>query len=213
MKRRIAIGRIIGLLLALFCISQAVHWFVEANRHNDRFQQWLTDRPMETAIDLSRPGETTAPFRQTCSISHGEAVFLDCDVDIESHEAFVELVQGLSATITITDAKGSEVKIAPISQDTVYYRNGELELGGFVPFEKGDYTALIRIESGAPALAGKRQTLYAAYQLCGLEQMPALIMRAVAVVAGVVGLISAACVLPGLFRNGIWRALPTPGSS
>lgn len=40
------------------------------------FEQWQTAKPFEGAIDLSRPGKHVFPFEQTCSISHGETVWL-----------------------------------------------------------------------------------------------------------------------------------------
>ena len=54
-------------------------------------------------------------------------------------------------------------------------------------------------------LAGREQTIYAEYQLCGLEQLPAIIAGAFATGAGVIGVVAAVCVLPGLLRCGIWR--------
>jgi hypothetical protein len=72
------------------------------------------------------------------------------------------------------------------------------------PFRTGDYVVTIRVDSGAAALAEKQQTIYAKYQFCGLEQMPATIAGAIAFGAGIIGLVAAVCLLPGLLRRGIF---------
>lgn len=74
--RQIATGRIVGLLIAVIGVCISIWCARGAVLMNAEFNQWLDARPMETAIDLSKPGETTVPFHQTCSISHGEALYL-----------------------------------------------------------------------------------------------------------------------------------------
>jgi hypothetical protein len=124
--QRIATGRIVGLLVAVIGIGLSVWCAREAVRMNAEFHRWSDARPMETVIDVSKPGETTVPFHQTCSIPHGEALFL-----------------------------------------------------------------------------------YAKYQLCGLERMPATIAGAFAFGAGMIGLVAGVCAFPGLLRCGIWRNAAT----
>ena len=163
---------------------------------------------METAFDLSQSGETTVPFRQTCSSSHGEVVCLKCDVPDAAKENSEKFFKGLSGSVVIKDSRGSTIQYVKITAETTHYFNGEIMLAGFAPFSKGDYVATIRVDSGAAGLAGKPQTIYAKYQLCGLEQLPAVIMGVLAAGAGLVALISAVCVLPGLLRRGFWRDVP-----
>ncbi len=43
------------------------------------------------------------------------------------------------------------------------------------PFRKGIYTLRLTIESGAPALRDVSQQLVARYELCGLEEIPAVV--------------------------------------
>ena len=180
---------------------------------NGEFHQWLTARPMETAVDLSRPGEITVPFQQTCSISHGEAFYFKCDLDGASMEKPEQLFQDLSAKITIKDADGNEIENAKINSATVHNWDDDIILAEIAPFQTGKYVATIRIESGVPALANKQQTVYAKYQFCGVEQVPAVVVGAVAFGAGLIGVVSALCVLPGLLRYGIWRSSPLKSSS
>jgi hypothetical protein len=203
--RQIATGRIVGLLIAIIGVGVAIWCARDAVRMNAEFHQWLDACPMETTIDLSKPGETTVPFHQTCSISHGEALYLDCGLDDESKKNIDELFAALSGNVVIKDSNGNEVESAEINSKTVQYWDGRIMLTGFAPFRNGDYNATIRVNSGVAALADKEQTIYAKYQLCGLEQMPAMIAGAFAFGAGIIGLVGAVSVLRGLLRCGIWR--------
>jgi hypothetical protein len=200
-----AFGRIFGLLIAAVGIGASIWWARAAVRRNAEFHQWREARPLETSIDLSRPGETTAPFQQTCSTSHGESIFLDSDLDDAPGQNLEALFADLSGSIVIRDSNGDEIESVEINSRTVHDWDGRIMLAGFTPFRKWDYVATIRVDSGAAALAGKQQTIYARYQLCGLEQMPALIAGAFAFGAGIIGLVSAGCVLPGLLRSGFRR--------
>ena len=60
--RRIAVGRSVGLLLAVTGIGLSIYCAYEALRISTDYHAWLTARPMETAIDLSQPCEISRPF-------------------------------------------------------------------------------------------------------------------------------------------------------
>jgi len=204
--RQIAISRIVGLLIAVLGVGLSIWCAYHAFRMNAEFHQWLDARPLETAIDLSQPGETTVPFHQTCSISHGEALYLTCDLGGDSKQKLEELFATLTGNVVIKDLNGNEIESVKINNKTVQYWDDEITLTGFAPFRTGDYIATIRVDTGAAALVNKKQTIYAKYQLCGLEKMPAMIAGAFAVGVGIIGLIAASCVLPDLLRCGIWRS-------
>jgi hypothetical protein len=209
MNQQLAVGRIIGFVIAVVGFGAAIWCAMASARLNAEFHQWERDRPMETAIDLSRPGQVTVPFRQTCGISHGEAICLECEIDRDPDERFQEAFTGLAAKFVIRDADGREIESRTIDVDSVHAWRDQIVLTGLAPFARGDYLATIEIESGAAALAGRPQVVYAVYQLCGMEQVPAIIWGAFGVVAGVTGLIAGACVLPGLLRHGIRRVGPS----
>lgn len=203
--RNFAIGRLIGLLLALNGIGLAIWFARDAMQRNPEFDEWLTARPMDAAVDLLKPGETTIPFYQTCGISHGEALFLDLGLDEPGDADLAEVLHGLSGEIAIRDSAGNEIESAEIKGEVVQHWNGQIMLTGILPFRSGHYVATIRIDSGAPNLADKRRVIYAKYLLCGLEKMPAMIAGSLAVGTGLIGIVSAACVLPGLLRSGLRR--------
>jgi hypothetical protein len=205
--RRIATGRIVGLLVAVIGVGLSVWCARDASRMNAEFHQWRVARPLESAIDLSKPGETTVALHQTCSTSHGEALFLKCNLEDSSNQSPGKQLSDLSGSVTIKNLDGSVIESVKINKDTLQDWEGKIMLTGFAPFSNGDYIAVIRVDSGAAALVGKQHTIYAEYQLCGLEQMPAAIAGAFAFGAGLIGLVGAMCVLPGLVRRGIWRSV------
>ena len=157
---------------------------------------------MQTEINLSQPGESVVPFRQTCSSSHGESLCLSLGPDHDLSEDSLNLLEELSGTLVISDSNGVEVTSAIFSKATAWLWNGQLVLADLDTFQRGDFVATIRVESGAPALAGKQQTLYARYQLCGLEQMPAVVAGGLTVVSLFVTAATACFVVPGLYRYG-----------
>lgn len=207
MNRHLAARRIIGLVIAVVGIGAAIWCAMLSARRNAEFHQWERDRPMETAIDLSQPGQVTVPFRQTCGVSHGEAICLECEIDRDADARF-EAFTGLSAKVVIRDAAGREVESRPIDVDSIHAWSDQIVLTGLAPFARGEYLATIEIESGAAALAGRPQVVYVVYQLCGLEQVPAIMWGVFGVAAGAIGVTSGVCVLPGLLRHGIRRVGP-----
>lgn len=160
---------------------------------------------MEAVVDLSQVGEFTAPFHQTCSISHGEGLYLQCDLHEGAKPRLDELLKDLSGSVVIADANGVAVETTRFDDATAEIWDEAILLTGIAPFRTGQYVATIRVDRGARALAGRRQTIYAQYQLCGLEQMPAVVAGWFAFGAGSIGGVAAVFSLPGLFRNGLWR--------
>lgn len=181
-------GRVAGLLIAIVSISGCYSCARDAQRKNDEFHQWLSAKPMDTQVDLSRQGEVTVPFQQTCSVSHGQAVYVKMDLESESQESAQTLLEDLKGRVVITDSTGTEVERAEFDRETMQLWNGELMLTSFAPFANGEYTATIRVETPAAELPSESgQTMYCRYQLCGLEQMPAMIAGGLAVLAGAIG--------------------------
>ncbi|QDT98214.1 hypothetical protein [Gimesia aquarii] len=211
--RKLAIGRIICLIIALVLIYTAYSFGASAYRFKENFQEWIVARPMETTIDLSQPGKVSVPFHQTCSISHGELIVLDCNIKDEAGNVPDGLLTGLSASITFTDAEGNEVDSRELVHLGVHPQNGriirnvtgDIILADIPTFRTGDYTATIIIEDGVTALADYPQMIYARYQLCGCEQIPVYTLGFVSFVIGTIGLIVMLSVVPGLIRFGVWQ--------
>ncbi len=148
--QRLATGRLVGLLIAVVAIGLSVHSGCEALRMNAELHQWLAARPMETSIDLSQPGETTVPFHQTCSVSHGEGLYLKCDLGHRAQQNPQELLKGLSGKLIIRDSDGNQIKTLKLDNKTAQYWGDAIVLAGCAPFPKGKYVATIRVDYGAP---------------------------------------------------------------
>lgn len=220
--RRIAIARIVGLLLAIVVGAAALWQGRVALRQNADFNRWQTDRPMQLTVDLSQPSVTTVPFRQSCSTSHGEAIFLLDDLladaaakalrasdgEVESYvdDATIHQLRRLVGSVEVCDRQGAVVATAEFNDRTIRYSEGRILLASLTPFAKGDYLATIRIEEGATGWGDRQPTLTAEYQLCGLELLPAFFSAVGAAVVGLFSLTCALCVLPGLCRHGIWQS-------
>jgi len=71
---------------------------------------------MELAVDLSKCGKITAPFRQTCSYSHGEAIYLKLTPDLAADAEIDEVFNDLVATIVVKDSQGKEIDNVRIDQ-------------------------------------------------------------------------------------------------
>lgn len=137
--QRLAVGRIVGLPIAVVAIGAAIWWAMVSARRNAEFHQWERDRPMEAVIDISQPGQVNVPFRQTCGISHGEAICLECEIDRDADERFQEAFTGLAAKVVIRDADGREIESRPINVDSVHAWSDQIILTGLAPFARGDY--------------------------------------------------------------------------
>lgn len=205
--RKIAVGRCVGLGVALASLALATYCAFESAERYAAFDEWMVARPMTATIDLSRPGEFTVPFVQTCSIAHGESVRLQTDPQPADETEAKRLVQGLAGEITIRDAPGNEVETASFNGATIFCIPDQsgCSLTSFYPFAKGEYMATIRIQSGAPNLAEVKHSVFAQYDLCGLEQFPAVICSAFAVGAGIATIIAGVLVAPGLISHGLSR--------
>jgi hypothetical protein len=203
--RRLAVGRLVGLVVAVAVLAVAIDWGFDSQRLNARFYQAMTARPMETLIDISQTGEVTTPFRQTYSSAHGAAVYLQKASNVP--EAFdANLLRPLEGVIIVKDAQGQEVTRAELTGRDVQLRDGQLLLTNLRMFSEGEYQATITINTGVPQLADVPQTVYAQYELCGLERFPATIMGVLAAGIGILGMGLLAVVLSAVWKLGVWKS-------
>ena len=208
--KEIAIGRVIGTLIAIAGIGIAI-WCADLTRVVTRqVHLGVYSRPMEAQLDLSRPGRATAPFHHACDLSHNILFYVELNIDdVERHSA-QELFQGVSGRIVIKDpASGTIVGKTIFDERTIAVERGDGRLSfTYMPsFSVGDYVAEIYVDSGATGLAGKKQKVYAAYRLDKQYEAIAYVSAAVAIAATLTGLVSGALVLPGIVRGGFRRTL------
>jgi hypothetical protein len=204
MVKRISIRRIVGATIAGGLILGAVYCWFEHRRMDQEFLEWIDARPMDVTADLSQPGKITAPFDQTCQISHGEEIYLTV-TPAADHYIASTLLDGLDGTVMIHDADGKEIESFEITSeiDSEFDAGEPIKLAYFSPFSKGEYTATIDITNGASGLSGREQTIYAKYFLCGCERMPAVVYGFFAFAFGIPGLIIAVVVTRGFIKYGL----------
>jgi len=198
------LAKCFGIGLALVALAISVHSGLTAWRHHRDFYVWIDARPLDVTLDLTRPSVQTVPFTQTCSLAHGESIYFDTGEAGWSEAEVAERFAGLDGTLKIRDAAGKEIASRELTAESVSPWGLDPMLTGIFPFAKGDYTAEIRIERGASDLPGSEHRLYARYELCGLELLPAYLLGAVSAVAGLVGLIAAAITATSIRRHGFW---------
>ena len=194
------------------CLFAAtVYSFIEFRRMNREFYEWIDARPMSATVDLSKPGRFTTAFRQTCHRAHGEAIYVSIPATDAQNQDVDQLLEGLEGTITVTDAGGNEVVVGEIGSQFGDMRYGAFTLQDdrimvcyFTPFAKGDYVAQINITRGAEKLAGTKQTMFAKYELCGLERFSALIAAGFSVLCALPGLVISLFVAIGFRKHGIY---------
>lgn len=206
--RKLAKLRLAFVIVAVTALVATAYFSYAAYQANEDFHRWLTARPMRVQLDLSQRGTVTVPFQQTCVSAHSEGIYLDCTILDQQKQIPKGLLKGLSATIRITDPAGKEVLNQSLRDDFPWQLNGQVELVNFLPFDEGDYQATIEIDSGVPALADHPQTLYARYNLCGMEQAPVGMYGFLACCSGVITLFAVLIVLPDLWQFGIWKQVP-----
>lgn len=189
MRARWTLWRIISAVAALCLLGAAAKCFVDAKKLRRQFAEWEKAKPLDAVVDLSTPGEFVAPFRQTCSASHSEAVLLRVPPEALQATTITQLLNGLSARLEIlrrSDTTVVESASAGLSWggDTI---DGAFPIFSVSPFEKGEYDARLTVTAGAPALKGIPQRLEGRYLLCGMEAMPAAIADILGIAASAVG--------------------------
>ncbi|HND56091.1 MAG TPA: hypothetical protein PLV92_26930, partial [Pirellulaceae bacterium] len=176
----------------------------ESWRKYEDFDSWIEARPIDLAVDFSRPGTFRGPFRQTCQSAHGEGLYVHVD-GLKDDETIPELTD-LDAVFTIRDGAGNVIAAGKLhgAHESIYgLRAGRL-VADLHPFVTGDYEATVEVRRGAAWLAGKPQTLRGRYHLCGLERMGADIAMFLASAAGMIGAVVTMFVLYGVATAG-WR--------
>ncbi len=179
--RKIAVG--VGAALML-----AAGWsFVEARIENRRVDTVRDARPVDGAVDFSKPGETASGFRQVSGISHFQYLLLE--LPGRAGDNATALVGDLRFGAEIRPREGAPIILAPDNTAIAGEHRGAVELTRFHPPAPGDYTLIVRVQRGAPALAGIPQRLVMRYEFCGLEYFFSGLLTLAGIAAALVGLI------------------------
>jgi len=206
MRKKIAIARLAGLILGVLFLYGGYSLAVNRDRTEAEFDELLERRPMEVAVDFSKCGVTTAPFRHSCSI-HSVALCVKTPLTGQGQQSPEERLRELSATIVITDPNGQEIRRTRIDRISIYRGSGddEIVVSGFPPFPAGEYSATIDVDGPVAALAGENTVLLAKYSFCGCERIGEWFSGVLSTVHYFIGICLLLLVAPGLVRHGFWR--------
>jgi hypothetical protein len=208
LSRSLSIRRLFLALMAIAITIPAIYYLCEYRSLNRQYYEWVEARPISLPVDLSEPGTYSAPFRQTCSISHGEGIFLGVQAPPDINVTAADIFSGLDATIVIMDSTNKELIsrkfgtggiVTGLEKNTIFLTDLD-----FIP--NGDYTARISISKGASALRGMKQELFAMYMLCGAERIPVVVSFALALVFGIPAVFLCSITICLFYKHGIWRS-------
>ncbi len=168
-------------------LAGSIYFFVEHRIRRGDFHSWQTAEPIRLSVDLSKTNTYSAGFTQTCSNAHSQVLRLETGKTFTNEEDAVACVAGLKGRLRI-EGHGREGLSNTDFSDVSFVASSGMDPQDhawrpavrFYPFRKGIYTLHLEIESDAPALRDVPQQLVARYELCGLEEMPAMVCAGLA---------------------------------
>lgn len=208
--RRIAIGRIIGQIIAVVGVCLSIQFVRDALQIGDEVRRAVEAQPMESTIDFSKPGQTVAQFHQTYVKSHTELIYFDCLLDDHVKKDIAKLFAGLEGEIVVRQSGGKIVESRVLNEKNAQHRDGRIFLARFDLPKKGEFVVSFCITHGADALAGTQQRVYAKHFLCGCEMLPAVFDIVLAILSGAIGIVFAMGVFRGTWRYGVWHIPSAP---
>lgn len=191
--KRIAIRRVVAVVFFAVLVGLGAYGWMTARG----YEADLAVQPVSMAVDLSRIGATEANYVQSTPLPHGEGVWLDLPVGVESADGF-------EGELAILDsAKTVQARCEVHSKEA---KGQSSRIGAFPPLAKGHYTARFEVIKPVESLAGTAQQLRVEHELCGLEMMPIAIMKLFAMGSGAIAVVIGGFTGVGLARHGWWRS-------
>ena len=188
----------------IFTCLATIFFFVVGVRAYKSFQYFhqlnsdaLAYEPARFKVDLSQVGQYTSPCEQKYIHIHGEILGFDLEPAIVTDEELQIALEGLAGTIVIRDDQNEPVKDVTFNSSDIRFEKIKTDdripavYLGF-PFNKGQYTVILTIDTPANNLSNISQQAVMAYVFCGLEEIPESIMRiayAASFIGGIIGVI------------------------
>ena len=169
-------GKTIAWVVAALLATGGVVFLLLGNIAKNQFYEIIDAKPLDTAVDFSRPGEFSSALHQTCGMCDSQGLWLVVPGRILEGSEPLELLAPLKAECRIVDAQGNEVVSETITGASLSRRfpsEDEMCVWSFAPFPEGEYTVHVKVLEGVPQLAGMNQRLVARYELCGCALIPA----------------------------------------
>jgi len=181
---KLPIGRTIACVFTAILLAVGAVSLRESYRKNVEVTQWHQARPIDIPVDLSKTGEFSGEFVQTCQISHDEALCLLVPQEVLASTRPANLLDDLRFTCQIVDQSGKQ-KISGKFQGSLpsdRLLDGAIQIVSLSRFNNGVYKLTLTVTQGASALRGVEQRLIARYKLCGLEELPSVIALIISIV-------------------------------
>lgn len=198
----IAIGRIVGAVFALLAAGFAIYMAIASHHSYQEFHAMQVAEPAHFAADLSKAGVYEGPFHQTSRLAHGESIMLKLPGEPRGELPDYSVLKGLQIKGSIVTAYGEEMaafKSTPDPTESWSLPGEDIRLAMIPTIPVGQYTLRLHVINPAPALADKQQIVSAIYDICGLEELPALLSKVLAIAAAIPALIV------GLVTFIIWK--------
>jgi hypothetical protein len=160
--------------------------------------------PICLPVDLSHPGVYRGKYCKNFAANHGDYLRLEVQPAFLSHEEMNKALTGLLARIVVTDETGEQVQDTKVDAETLEHEDGPPGTGsprtiGLGIRKTGTYDVEFHVIHTAVGMNGRPQCLVGKYLFCGMEFMPALLLRAIGVgcwiAAGAIGLVTWAIVV------------------
>jgi hypothetical protein len=188
------VGRIVAGVVAVTLLVLAVRLFSEASKVYQWFRELGKAEPVNMEVDFSKPGRYLGLYRKKYYCPHGVWLHLKSDQGASSEEKTgLGKLEGLEGKISVIDSNGQVVMTQDFT-DADFFEGSFSEEGGACPtlrvdftLKEGDFRLAVDVVEAAVGLKNTHQILKARYVMCGIDVLPAAIMRLTGVVAGGVG--------------------------
>jgi hypothetical protein len=191
-KGKLPIKRIVAGVVAAGLLSLGIYLFREGGKGIREFHSMLALEPIRMEVDFSKRGNYSFSLPGFRYKPHGLLLRLEFDAtDLEEDAlrlkglrykvSFADNTQGVKGTAEVTGASSYE-----FSSSDDRMRVAKFSL--LYPSVRGDLAVYVDIIEPVKSLQNRHQILMAEYSICGLEVIPAAIMRLGGIVVGGIGI-------------------------
>jgi hypothetical protein len=192
MKGKLPTKRIVAGVVAAALVSLGIYLFREGGKGISEFRAMLALEPIRMEVDFSKRGKYSFSLPRFRYKPHGLLLGLEFDATgLEEHALRLE---GLRYKVYFADnsqeVKGS-VEVTGASAykfDSFDDRMRVAKFSLLYPGLKGDLGVSVDIIEPLKSLQERHQILTAQYSICGLEVIPAAIIRLAGIVVGGIGI-------------------------
>lgn len=181
MKGKIPRRRIIGMVIAAVLLCFGSLMFPLSHIYRGSIERWHEAEALRLKVDLSKPGDYSAPFIQSCRMADGIYLYVETEKRFSTKDEAVAFVKGIRGRLSITGPNGESVLGYDFSDaDINFWRLDSKSVVPVLPMRflgKGEYVLNLIIHEPAPALADINHMLVAGYLICGLKLMPAVLLK------------------------------------